>query len=499
MSAALSESGLGDDLNDAAADHLQNDIVNIPSNVHAPTIGAVSYVPVHTVVQAPQTVITRVQPGNIPCSVVRVPTATTRVRTVTANSTNAGVKRIIVRAVVPQSLAGRRFSVPVSGQMVNIARSTAGTQGLPGNIRVIRIPVSSGSKVVTLPLSTKSGGKIVLPASALSGQMTGAPKIVTFGSATNSGVPNRGVPVNISNAVTSTGKSAMTQVLLPQGSVPVSLRNVTAGTHNHIALVTQASGVSSIIRLVSASASGTMQSSADVVQRTVSVAMPTTVLSVAPSSATSSSVQQVVRVTSQPRTQQQQQQKVALTNVGNSAIVGVHSAASVAGFNAPITSRLVATNTTANVVSVTSSSTKIGQSSSDVVNFDKTDGGSDNSSAVQVTGVATTALTSASVTHASAAPPSTDPPATVVVDGDVNPTVTVSSCEATAVTSADSVVHSEDVTMEEAASSTVEDKTGTNTRDHEEKAIEVGLATLWHNHALYFIMSKCECVGCMTK
>ena len=471
---------MGDDLNDAAADHLQNDIVNIPSNVHAPTIGAVSYVPVHSVVQAPQTVITRVQPGNIPCSVVRVPTATTRVRTVTANSTNAGVKRIIVRAVVPQSLAGRRFSVPVSGQMVNIARSTAGIQGFPGNIRVIRIPVSSGSKVVTLPLSTKPGGKIVLPASALSGQMTGAPKIVTFGSATNSGASNRVVPVNISNAVTSTGKSAMTQVLLPQGSVAGSLRNVTAGTHNHIAIVTQASGVSSIIRLVSASASGTTQRGADAVPKAVSVAMPTTVLSVAPSSATSSSVQQVVRVTSQP---QIQQHKVALTNVGNSAIVGVHSAASVAGLNAHITTRLEATKTTANVVSVTSSSTKIGQCSRDVVNYDKTDCGGDNTSAVQVTGVATTALTSASmtsasVTSASVTPTSTYPTTTVVVDGGVNPTVTVSSCVTTAVTSTDSVARSEDVTMEETGSSTVDDKTGTNASDHEEKAIEVGLGTL---------------------
>ena len=466
LSAALSESGLEEDLNDAAANNLQNDIVNISSNVLAPATGAVSYVPVHNVVQSPRTVITRLPPANVPCSVVRLPTPTTRVRTVTPNATNAGVKRIIVRAVVPQSLAGRRVNVPLSGQMVNIAGSTGGAQRLPGNIRVIRIPMSSGSKMVTLPLSTKSGSKIVVPASSLSGQMTGAPKIVTFGSATNSAASKQVVPVNFPNAVTSSSKSAITQVLLSHGGVATSLRNVTAGTHNHIAVVTQGSNVSSIVRLVSASATSTTPSSANQVPRTMCLTVPTTVRHGATPSAASSRVQHMVRVTSRTP-----QEKLVLTNMEQS--VPSTNVVTVARLTNPIATRLDTTNTTTNaVLAATRTPSEVGRLGSNLVSCDRTVSVSNTLSAIHVTeNVTSTALTS--VTHPIVT--STDVTCAVTADGGINPAVTVCQGLTTVVASNDSVAHSESIATSATETIPVDSTAGTSSGNDEEKPVEVRL------------------------
>ena len=285
-----------DDLNDAAAGNLHNNIVGISSNVR-PT-GPVTYVPAHSVVHSPQTIINRVQPGNIPCSVVRLPAAAgARVRPIGVNT--PGVKRIIVRAVVPQQAGSGRINI--GGQMVNITGSTAGgVQCLPGNIRVIRIPMSAASKMVTLPASAKSGGKIIVPAGSISRQqIVGTPKIVTFGSpSSNNAAVNRVVPVRFSNSVVPSGQGDRTQVLLPQGHVAATSQDVTMATRQPVTVVTQGANMSGVVHLVSGSATGASLSGTDLTPKTVTIAKSAVIRAPVPKV-----IQRVVQVPSTPQDQ----------------------------------------------------------------------------------------------------------------------------------------------------------------------------------------------------
>ena len=322
---------------------------------------------------SPQTIINRVQSPNVPCSVVRLPTAAgARVRPIGVNP--PGVKRIIVRAVVPQPAGGGgRINIPMSGQMVNIAGSTAGVQCLPGNIRVIRIPMSAASKMVTLPASAKSGGKIIVPASSISRQQmigTGTPKIVTFGSPSNNAATNRVVPVKFSNAVVPSSKGDVTQVLLPQGHVATS-QDVTMTTRQPITVVTEGSNMSRLVHLVSGSATGAALSSTDVMTKTVGIAKSTVIRPAAPKV-----IQRVVQVPSihqdhvAARTIQQcSESTVPSTGVGGNTMLAVgriatpvattttNAMAVVAGSTAPEIGRSVSTSDSLSTVHVTACST----------------------------------------------------------------------------------------------------------------------------------------------